>query len=90
MFFKDLQHYIAELETRQDLQRITATVDPVLEITEIADRMVKAGGPALVFEAVQGSPYPLAINLFGTMARAGFALGVSPKLRRSLLNLLDH
>lgn len=77
MVFEDLQHYINELEARQDLKRINALVDPVLEITEIADRMVKTGGPALFFENVKGSPFPLAINLFGTLERACFALGVS-------------
>ena len=51
-------------------------VDPVLEIAEIADRMVKSGGPALLFEKAAGSPYPVAINLFGTLQRACFALGV--------------
>lgn len=77
MAFKDLQHYIEELESRQDLKRITAAVDPVLEITEIADRVVKSGGPALFFESVKGSSYPVAINLFGTLERVCFALGVN-------------
>lgn len=77
MAFKDLQHYIEELESRQDLKRITAAADPVLEITEIADRVVKSGGPALFFERVKGSSYPVAINLFGTLERVCFALGVN-------------
>ncbi len=76
MIFKDLQHYITELEARQDLKRIKAVTDPELEITEIADRVVKAGGPALYFEKVRGSAYPVAINLFGTIERVCFALGV--------------
>jgi 4-hydroxy-3-polyprenylbenzoate decarboxylase len=76
MAFKDLPEYIAALETRRELKRIKVAVDPVLEITEIADRMVKAGGPALLCEQVKGSPYPLAINLFGAPDRACFALGV--------------
>jgi 4-hydroxy-3-polyprenylbenzoate decarboxylase len=77
MAFRDLQHYIQELAARHDLQRVAAGVDPVLEITEIADRMVKSGGPALLFEKVLGSPYPLAINLFGTRERTCRALGVA-------------
>ena len=76
MSFKDLQHYIKELELRQDLKRVTAPADPVYEITEIADRMVKNGGPALLFENVKGSSYPVAINLFGTLERTCFAFGV--------------
>jgi 4-hydroxy-3-polyprenylbenzoate decarboxylase len=51
-------------------------VDPVLEMTEIADRMVKSGGPALLFEKAADSPFPVAMNLFGTLPRACFALGV--------------
>ena len=76
MTFEDLQQYIAALESQQDLKRIKAETDPELEITEIADRFVKAGGPALYFENVKGSPYPLVINLFGTIERVCFALGV--------------
>ena len=77
MAFQDLREYIAALESQRDLQRIAVPADPVLEITEIADRAVKSGGPALLFEQVKGSPYPLAINLFGTMKRACCALGVA-------------
>lgn len=76
MAFKDLQHYIRELEIRQDLKHINAPIDPVLEITEIADRVVKSGGPALFFRNIKGSPYPLVINLFGTLDRICFALSV--------------
>ena len=76
MLFKDLRQYIEALEARQELKKITVPVDPVLEMAEIADRMVKSGGPALLFEKATGSPYPVAINLFGTLQRACFALGV--------------
>jgi 4-hydroxy-3-polyprenylbenzoate decarboxylase len=74
--FRDLRQYIEALEKKQALKRIAVETDPVLEITEIADRMVKSAGPALFFENVKGSPYPLAINLFGTQERTCFALGV--------------
>lgn len=71
----DLQTFIAELEQRGWLKRIAVEVDPVLEITEIADRVMKAGGPALLFERVRGSPWPLLINTFGSRERMGLALG---------------
>jgi len=76
MAFQDLREYIAALESQRDLKRIAVPADPVLEITEIADRAVKSGGPALLFEQVKGSPYPLAINLFGTLKRSCCALEV--------------
>jgi 4-hydroxy-3-polyprenylbenzoate decarboxylase len=77
MPFSGVQDYLAALETRGELLTITDPIDPELEITEIADRFVKAGGPALRFTAPKGSPYPVVINLFGTLARTCFALGVS-------------
>jgi 4-hydroxy-3-polyprenylbenzoate decarboxylase len=72
---RDLQSFIAELELTGDLRRIAAEVDPILEITEIADRVTKAGGPALLFERVKGSAFPLVINTFGTRQRMCRALG---------------
>jgi 4-hydroxy-3-polyprenylbenzoate decarboxylase len=77
MAFTDLQDYIKQLEAAGDLRRVAAEVDAELEITEIADRLVKQGGPALLFERVKDSPYPLAINLFGTLQRTCCALGVT-------------
>ncbi len=71
----DLQSFIAELEQRGWLKRINAEVDPILEITEIADRVMKAGGPALLFERVRGSKFPLIINTFGSQERMCLALG---------------
>ena len=76
MAFTDLHDYIQKLDAAGQLKRVPAEVDAELEITEIADRMVKLGGPALLFEHVKNSPYPLAINLFGTLERACFAFGV--------------
>ena len=66
-------------ERAGELKRITAEVDPVLEISEIADRMVKSegGGPALLFENPKGSRVPVAINTFATRKRMSMALGVS-------------
>src|ERR671930_551780 len=65
----DLREWIARLERERELVRITAEVDADLEITEITDRTVKAGGPALLFENVKGSPHPLLINQFGSERR---------------------
>src|SRR2546421_815091 len=65
----DLRAWIKALERDGELVRIRAEVDPELEITEITDRTVKAGGPALLFENVKGSDHPLLINQFGTERR---------------------
>ncbi len=65
----DLRAWIALLEREGELVRVAAEVDPHLEITEINDRVVKAGGPALLFENVKGSRHPLLINQFGTEHR---------------------
>ena len=86
--FSDLSSFIAELERRKELKRIKVQVDPELEITEIVTRVVAQEGPALIFEKVKGSPYPLVINLFGSMRRIEIALGKSPaKLGEELLRL---
>ena len=76
MSFQDLQDYAAALERRGELRSIDVEVDPELEITEIADRVVRAGGPALWFRRPRGHRYPVVTNLFGTRARTAFALGV--------------
>jgi len=65
----DLRSWIALLEREGELVRVAAEVDPDLEITEIVDRTVKAGGPALLFENPKGSAHPLLINQFGTERR---------------------
>ncbi len=71
----DLQTFVTELEQRGWVRRIRVEVDPVLEITEITDRVTKAHGPALLFENVKGSAFPLLINTFGTRERMCLALG---------------
>ena len=73
---RDLREWIALLEREGELRRITAEVDPDLEITEITDRVVKSGGPALLFESPKGSKLPLLINQFGTERRMCMAFGV--------------
>jgi 4-hydroxy-3-polyprenylbenzoate decarboxylase len=73
----DLREWIALLEREGELVRVAAEVDPDLEITEITDRVVKSGGPALLFERPTGSEHPLLINQFGTERRMCLAFGVS-------------
>lgn len=74
--YRNLNTFIAELERRRELIRVREMVSPELEITEIADRMVKQGGPALLFENVQGRDFAVAIGLYGTSARTALAMGV--------------
>lgn len=74
MGYKNLQQFITALESMGELKRIQAEVDPRLEITEIADRMSKTDGPALLFENVKGSTLPLLINAFGSFGRMRKAL----------------
>lgn len=79
MAFQDLRQFIAALEERGWLKRITAEVSPVLEITEITDRVCKMPGDknvALLFENVRGYNIPVLTNAFGSMARMALALGV--------------
>jgi len=76
MAYRDLQDFIRVLEDKGLLKRIKAEADPELEITEIYDRVVKSGGPALLFENVKGSGFPLLINAFGTEERMNLALEV--------------
>src|SRR6201984_2123279 len=76
MALRDLRDWIALLEREGELVRVAAEVDPDLEITEIVDRTVRSGGPALLFEHPKGSRHPLLINQFGTERRMCLAFGV--------------
>src|SRR5918911_2890359 len=71
----DLRAWIELLEREGELVRVAAEVDPDLEVTEIVDRTVKRGGPALLFERPKGSEHPLLINQFGTERRMSLAFG---------------
>jgi 4-hydroxy-3-polyprenylbenzoate decarboxylase len=73
----NLRSFIHELENKDELKRISISVDPFLEIAEIADRMSKTHGPALLFENVKGASFPLLINAFGSYRRMQTALGCS-------------
>ena len=72
---KDLRDFIAFLEERGELKRISAEIDPVLEMTEICDRTLKARGPALLFENPKGFDIPVLGNLFGTPERVAMGMG---------------
>ncbi len=75
MKYKDLREFLAGLESRGELKRISTEFDPNLEITEVCDRTLRAQGPALLFENPKGSAYPLLGNLFGTPERVAFGMG---------------
>ena len=73
---RDLRGFLKQLEERDRLHRITAPVNPDLEMAEIANRVLQAGGPALLFENVIGSPYKVALNTVGTVERACWAMNM--------------
>src|SRR5258708_16000453 len=77
MAYADLRDFIRALEKHGELKRIPFEVDPHLEITEFADRSVKSGGPALLFEKPKGSSIPVLINAFASAKRMQIALQVS-------------
>src|SRR4051794_18321011 len=76
MAYNDLREFVSALEKAGELKRVSIEVDPYLEITEFADRSVKNGGPALLFENPKGSKVPVLINAFASMKRMEIALGV--------------
>ncbi len=73
----DLGGFVRFLEARGELRRVSREIDPVLEISALAQRVVRAGGPALLFERVKGSRHPLLINAYATRRRMSWALGVN-------------
>lgn len=75
MNYKDLRDFLNKLEVNGELKRISQKIDPYLEITEICDRTLKLGGPALLFENITGSNIPVLGNLFGTTKRVALAMG---------------
>ncbi|NVJ50360.1 MAG: 4-hydroxy-3-polyprenylbenzoate decarboxylase [Gammaproteobacteria bacterium] len=75
MQYRDLRDFIAQLESMGELKRISHPIDPNLEMTEIADRTLRAGGPALLFENPIGSDIPVLANLFGTARRVALGMG---------------
>jgi 4-hydroxy-3-polyprenylbenzoate decarboxylase len=78
MGYRDLRDFLSQLERSGELKRVRAEVDPNLEMTEICDRVLKSGGPALLFEKPKGNTIPVLGNLFGTTRRVALAMGAEP------------
>lgn len=78
MGFPDLGSFISHLETAGKLRRVRVEVDPIYEASEIIQRVVRQGGPAVLFERVRGADFPLVMNLFGSADRVEAALGRPP------------
>jgi len=76
MKYRDLRDFLAQLEARGELKRVSATVDPRLEMTELCDRVLRRNGPALLFEKPAGHAMPVLGNLFGTVKRVALGMGV--------------
>ncbi len=75
MRYRDLRDFIGQLEKLGELKRVAVEVDPRLEMTEVCDRVLKAGGPAVLFEKPKGHSIPVLGNLFGTAKRVALAMG---------------
>ena len=91
MSYADLRGFISQLEGAGELKRISQPVSPRLEMTEIADRVLRAGGPALLFERPAGSRMPVLANLFGSVQRIAAAMGVADaSALRDMGQLLAH
>ena len=92
MAYENLREFVSALEKAGELKRIREEVDPYLEITEINDRVVKSGGPALLFENVKGSSMPILINAYGSRKRMKLALGTDTisNITQNYLALMDR
>ena len=75
MKYRDLRDFVSQLEQRGELRRVAFEVDPKLEMTEVCDRTLRAGGPALLFERPKGYDIPVLGNLFGTPLRVALGMG---------------
>jgi 4-hydroxy-3-polyprenylbenzoate decarboxylase len=75
MKYKDLRSFLAQLESKGELKRVTTEISPYLEMTEICDRLLKTGGPAILFENPKGHNIPVLGNLFGTSRRVAMGMG---------------
>jgi 4-hydroxy-3-polyprenylbenzoate decarboxylase len=75
MSYRDLRDFLSQLERLGELKRVAAEVDPNLEMTEVCERVLKSGGPALLFEKPKGHSIPVLGNLFGTTRRIALAMG---------------
>jgi len=89
--YADLRDFLSQLEAKGELKRIAASVSPRLEMTEICDRVLRAGGPALLFERPAGHDMPVLANLFGSVKRIAAAMGVADAgALRDVGKLLAH
>jgi 4-hydroxy-3-polyprenylbenzoate decarboxylase len=79
MSYRDLRDFLSQLELSGELKRVRAEVDPNLEMTEVCDRVLRSGGPALLFEKPKGHAIPVLGNLFGTTRRVALAMGADPE-----------
>ena len=79
MRYRDLRDFLSQLERAGELKRVRAELDPKLEMTEVCDRVLKAGGPALLFEKPKGHVIPVLGNLFGTTRRVALAMGAEAR-----------
>ena len=75
MKYKDLREFLVQLESKGELKRVTTEISPYLEMTEICDRLLKSGGPAVIFENPKGHNIPVLGNLFGTPKRVAMGMG---------------
>ena len=75
MAYTDLRGFLEQLDTLGELKRVDVPVSPRLEMTELCDRTLRAGGPALLFEKPEGFDIPVLGNLFGTVRRVALAMG---------------
>src|SRR5258708_11561434 len=74
--YRDLREFVRKLEKEGELKRVRTEVDPILEITEVTQRVTRAQGPALLFEKPRGSRVPLLVNAFGSVRRMCLAFEV--------------
>jgi 4-hydroxybenzoate decarboxylase subunit C len=89
--FADLASFLMALERAGELRRISAEVDPYLEVSEITQRVTRRGGPALLFENVKGADFPLATNIYSSMRRVEWSLGEHPRaIGERLIALYDR
>jgi len=91
MAYRDLRDFIRALEEKGELKRIAVEVDPILEIAEFADRAVKQGGPALLFEKPKGYAIPVLINAYASMRKMEIALEVESveEIARRIVEFLE-
>jgi 4-hydroxy-3-polyprenylbenzoate decarboxylase len=89
MRYADLRDFLAQLEARGELRRVRTEVSPKYEMTEICDRVLRDGGPAILFENPAGHSIPVLCNLFGTVGRVALAMGAEdPAALRDIGRLL--